>query len=155
MQRSKRIILISHCIINQNTVIPEEARALGAIPSAVEWLVKEGLGIMQLPCPEFSFLGFNRPAMTYEQYDTVEYRQHIQEILAPFVKQLVEYKNNGYEIVGMLGVQSSPSCDPTRGVFTEELERVLADVNIQLDTYWYLPNTDNPIFNSEHNRHPS
>lgn len=155
MQRSKRIILISHCIINQNTVIPKEARALGAIPSAIEWFAKEGLGIMQLPCPEFTFLGLSRPPMTYEQYDTVEYRQHIQEILAPFVKQLEEYKHNGYDIVGMLGIQSSPSCDPTRGVFTEELERVLSDVNIQLDTYWYLPNTDNPIFNSKQNRYES
>lgn len=41
MQRSKKILLSSHCILNQNTVIDDEARALGAIPSALRWIEKK------------------------------------------------------------------------------------------------------------------
>lgn len=149
MPRSKCIILTSHCIINQNTVIEGEARAFGAIPSAVQWIVGRGYGILQLPCPEFTFLGLDRPPMTYEEYDTKEYREHCREILEPVIRQVKEYVNNGYVIEGILGIQSSPSCDQTRGVFMEELHQLFTESGIPLNTLWYLPNTENPVFNGE------
>jgi predicted secreted protein len=149
MQRSKKILLVSHCILNQNTVIPEEARAEGAILSAVEWAMKQGYGFLQLPCPEFTFLGLNRPSMTYEEYNTPEYRRHCREILKPVLFQAEDYVNNGYELVGQLGIQSSPSCDPTRGVFMEELLGMLTEKGITVETLWYLPNTSELVFQSE------
>lgn len=149
MQRSKQILIVSHCILNQNTVIAEEARAEGAVESAVEWAMKQGYGFLQLPCPEFTFLGLNRPSMTYEQYNTPEYRKHCREILAPVLEQAVEYVKNGYELAGLLGIQSSPSCDPTRGIFMEELTVMLAEKDIMLKTLWYLPNTSEPLFKGE------
>ncbi|CEG25792.1 CD3072 family TudS-related putative desulfidase [Bacillus sp. B-jedd] len=149
MPRSKRIILTSHCIINQNTVIDGEARALGAIPSAVQWIVGKGYGILQLPCPEFTFLGLDRPPMTYEEYDTKEYRVHCRKILEPVVQQVKEYVKSGYIIEGILGIQSSPSCDQTRGVFMEELHKLFTENHLPLKTLWYLPNTEDPVFDGE------
>ncbi|MFS0822276.1 CD3072 family TudS-related putative desulfidase [Bacillus sp. 1P02SD] len=148
MQRSKKILLVSHCILNQNTVIESEARADGAIMSAIDWAMKEGFGFLQLPCPEFTFLGLSRPPMTYEQYNTPEYRKHCKEILEPVLNQAKEYFKNGYEIAGILGIKSSPSCDPSRGIFMEELIALFAENEINLKTLWYLPNDRNPIFNS-------
>jgi len=148
MQRSKKILLMSHCILNQNTVIKEEARAQGAIPSAVEWAMNEGYAFLQLPCPEFTFLGLDRPSMTYEQYNTSNYRKHCRNILKPVLSQAEDYVKNGYEIAGLLGIQSSPSCDPIRGIFMEELTAMLNEKGIPLETLWYLPNTENPVFNS-------
>ncbi|WP_423799974.1 CD3072 family TudS-related putative desulfidase [Neobacillus sp. SAB-20_R2A] len=149
MQRSKQILIVSHCILNQNTVIPDEARAAGAIFSAVEWAMKQGYGLLQLPCPEFTFLGLDRPPMTYEQYNTAEYRKHCREILKPVLFQAEDYLKNGYEIAGILGIQSSPSCDPTRGIFMEELTMMFAEKGIKLKTHWYLPNTSEPVFDSD------
>ncbi len=151
MQRSKKILIVSHCILNQNTVIEDEARAEGAVLSAVEWAMKEGYGFLQLPCPEFIFLGLNRPSMTYEEYNTPEYRKHCREILSPILQQGEDYLKNGYEIVGLLGIQSSPSCDPTRGIFMEELTAMFTEKGIRLETLWYLPNTSEPVFKS--NKH--
>jgi len=151
MQRNKKIIITSHCILNQNTVIDGEARSTGAIPSAVDWIQKEGLGILQLPCPEFTYLGLERPPMTYEEYDTKEYRNHCKEILQPVIEQLIEYKRCDYDIVGILGIQSSPSCDMTRGVFMEELKKLFNEHQIPIETQWFLPNQINPIFNSKEN----
>lgn len=151
MQRSKRILLVSHCILNQNTVIKEEARALGAIPSATDWIKEEGFGVVQLPCPEFTFLGLDRPPMTYEEYDNENYRSHCQKILTPIMEQILEYQRCGYEITGVLGIQSSPSCDQTRGVFMEELQKLFHQHQIPLENQWYLPNTKDPIFNSDEN----
>jgi predicted secreted protein len=151
MLRNKQILLVSHCIINQNTVIENEARAPGAVLSATEWAMKEGFGIVQLPCPEFTFLGLNRPPMTYEEYNTSEYRKHCREILTPVLNQAIEYLKHDYELAGVLGIQSSPSCDPTRGrgVFMEELNDLFAENGITLKTLWYLPNSSNPTFKSE------
>lgn len=149
MQRSKRILLVSHCILNQNTVIENEARAEGAVLSAMEWAMKEGFGILQLPCPEFTFLGLNRPSMTYEEYNTPAYRKHCREILIPILNQTKEYLKNGYKISGLLGIQRSPSCDPSRGVFMEELLALFAENAINLKTLWYLPSNSDPLFKGE------
>lgn len=149
MQRSKRILLVSHCILNQNTVIENHARAEGAVLSAAEWAMKEGFGILQLPCPEFTFLGLNRPPMTYEQYNTPEYRKHCREILAPVLSQSKDYLKNHFEITGLLGIKGSPSCDPSRGIFMEELFSLFAENEINLNTLWYLPSNSQPIFRSD------
>ncbi|WP_428908189.1 CD3072 family TudS-related putative desulfidase [Niallia sp. Krafla_26] len=151
MQRKKEIILVSHCILNQNTVIEGEARALGAIPSAVKWMNEQGVGVVQLPCPEFTFLGLGRPSMTYEEYDHKGYRSHCKRILQPMVEQLKEYNRCGYRITGILGIQSSPSCDLVRGVFMEELTKLMEENEISIEKRWYLPNDTKPIFNS--NKH--
>lgn len=147
MQRKKKILLVSHCIINQNTVIKGEARAKGAISSAMEWMEEEGVGILQLPCPEFTFLGLDRPSMTYEEYNNNEYRNHCQKILIPFMEQILEYKRCGYDIIGILGIQSSPSCDQIKGVFMEELQKLFHQNHILIENKWYLPNDEHPIFN--------
>lgn len=151
MQRSKKILLVSHCILNQNTVIEGEARSLGAIPSALEWINEEGMGVLQLPCPEFTFLGLERPPMTYEEYDNEAYRLHCEKILKPVIEQLIEYKKCGYEITGILGIQSSPSCDMKRGVFMEELKKLFNEQQIPIETEWFLPNVVEPVFNSKVN----
>ncbi|MEH7093499.1 CD3072 family TudS-related putative desulfidase [Neobacillus vireti] len=149
MQRSKKILIVSHCILNQNTVIEGEARAEGAVLSAVEWALKQGYGFLQLPCPEFTFLGLDRPSMTYEEYNTLEYRKHCREILMSILQQAQDYVKNGYEIMGLLGIQSSPSCDPIKGIFMEELTAMFTENGIPLKTLWYLPNTSEPKFVSE------
>ena len=77
--------------------------------------------------------------MTYEQYNTPEYRQCCREILKPVLSQAKEYLKNGYELSGLLGIKSSPSCDPTRGVFMEELIAMFAENEINLEVLWYLP----------------
>lgn len=149
MKRSKKILLVSHCIFNQNVVIEGEARAFGAIPSAVDWIKEEGLGVLQLPCPEFTFLGLQRPSMTYEQYNTEEYREHCRSILQPVISQIQEYVRCGFEITGILGIKSSPSCDHSRGVFMEELRELLVKNNLPIGTEWFLPNVKEPVFDSE------
>ncbi|WP_066057050.1 CD3072 family TudS-related putative desulfidase [Robertmurraya korlensis] len=152
MQRSKRILVVSHCILNQNTVIPHEARALGAVPSVLQWVGKEGFGLVQLPCPEFTFLGLDRPPMTYEEYNTEEYRKHCRSIVTPVIEQLVAYQESGYELCGLVGIGSSPSCDPLRGIFMEEFQELQRKNGIIIKDTWFLPDVSDPIFDSNTHR---
>ena len=49
---SRKIVWVSHCILNQNTRFPGSAVSSGAIEELVKPLIEKGIGIEQLPCPE-------------------------------------------------------------------------------------------------------
>lgn len=146
MQRSKKIIVASHCVLNQNAVVAEEARSPGVMKSAVDWANEQGYGIVQLPCPEFTFLGPERPPMTVEEYDTPEFHAHNRNILLPYVEQLKVYQDHGYTIAGGLGISGSPSCDPGKGVFMQDFLALAAEKDVHIDFFWQIPNTEDGLF---------
>ena len=43
---------LAHCILNANAKVAGIAQTPGAIPVIVEGLLRDGVGIVQLPCPE-------------------------------------------------------------------------------------------------------
>lgn len=141
MQRSRRILVASHCVINQNAVVGGEARSPGIMKAAVDWADEQGFGIFQLPCPEFTFLGPERPPMTVEEYDTPEFHAHNRSILLPAVEQLKTYQDYGYTIVGGLGIAGSPSCDPGKGVFMNDFLALADELGVRIDFFWQIPNT--------------
>ncbi len=152
MQRSKKIIVVSHCVINQNAVVADEARSPGVMKAAVDWTNEQGYGIVQLPCPEFTFLGPERPPMTTEQYDTPEFHRHNRKILQPVIEQLKVYQDHGYEIVGGLGIADSPSCDPGKGIFMKDLFALAEENGVRLDFFWQIPNTAEGLFDPRDER---
>ncbi|WP_376716864.1 CD3072 family TudS-related putative desulfidase [Enterococcus hulanensis] len=113
---------VSHCVLNQNAVIHGWERARGAFPFAIE-LLSRGIALIQLPCPEFIVLGGDRPPMTYEEYrELPNYRQTCQELLEPMIRQIQAYQAEGYQYLGIIGINESPNCSITgqRGVLMEE-----------------------------------
>ncbi|MGG5318601.1 CD3072 family TudS-related putative desulfidase [Enterococcus sp. AZ072] len=121
-QPSKKLVAVSHCILNQNAVIHGWERASGAFPFALE-LLKQGVAMIQLPCPEFITLGANRPPMTYEEYAQIpNYRKICRDLLLPILQQIQAYQQEGYEYLGIIGINESPNCSITdqRGVLMEE-----------------------------------
>lgn len=134
MQRKKKIILVAHCVLNQNSVIQGWARARGAFTNIVSLLIDAGLGIIQLPCPEQRFLGLGRPAMTVEEYDTLKYHKHCQSLITGLIEELADYQRHGVEIVGLLGIADSPSCCPKKGIFLRVLMKELVTQKIEVNT---------------------
>lgn len=135
MERSKRIILVSHCILNQNTVVYPLARAKGAYKDIIRELINNDIGIHQLQCPEYIFLGLKREPMTKEQYDTEDFRNINKNIAIDTVNIIKEYINNGYEVLGIIGINESPTCsiNGNKGILMEELINILNDENIKLN----------------------
>lgn len=142
MKRGKRLVLTSHCILNQNSVVCPLARAKGPF-YIVNMLVEEGIGIIQLPCPEFKYLGLGRKPMSKEEYDSPEYRKLCQRLFQPFIEDLREYLKNGYEILGIIGVNQSPTCSISgnRGIFMEEIFKALNEEGVKLN-YYEIPPTE-------------
>jgi len=134
MERSKKVIFASHCILNQNTVVPPLARARGPYRDIVDTIFDYGIGIHQLPCPEFRHLGLGRKPMDKEEYDTAEYRKLCKDISRDAVNMMKEYLDNGYEILGLIGINNSPTCSIVgeKGILMEELLYLCKEENIEL-----------------------
>lgn len=130
MERNKRFVLMAHCVMNQNTVILGWERSPGPFSRVMLDLLKRHISIVQLPCPEITYLGYERPPMTYEEYDTPEYREHARKILYPTLLELKELKAHGAEPLCLIGIEDSPSCDSTtfQGVFMEELLKEVGEI---------------------------
>lgn len=110
MNRSKKIAIISHCIINQNSVVKGEYKDINIFFPFIKKLFEENIGILQLPCPETEYYGLRRWGHVKEQFYNCGYKKYLEKIANSFVDIIKEYINNGYEIVGIYGIAGSPSC---------------------------------------------
>lgn len=136
MLRDKKLILLSHCILNQNSVVLPLARSKGGFLIA-KALLDQGIGIIQLPCPEFKFLGPQRKPMSKEEYDSPEYRSLCRDLFTPVLDDIKKYLAQDYSLVGILGISESPTCSITgkRGIFMEELFAMLKEQAISINFF--------------------
>jgi predicted secreted protein len=134
MLRNKKLIILSHCILNQNTVIKGWERSTSSFKELVLGIIDKDISIIQLPCPEFGYLGLDRPPMTKEQYDTDDHRSFCQSLLSSTVNEIDMYHKSGHQILGIVGIHQSPSCSITnpRGVMMEEFIKSLGGRSISL-----------------------
>ncbi|MBF0203193.1 MAG: DUF523 domain-containing protein [Desulfamplus sp.] len=110
MQRSGKVVVVSHCLLNANAKVKPLALYPGVLCAALNSFIQNGFGLIQLPCPETSYLGINRWGMSKEQYDHPNFRQHCRNILIHTVNQIEALSVSGCEITCVIGVDGSPSC---------------------------------------------
>lgn len=114
MKRGKNVFIICHCLLNSNAKIFPLADTSGVYVNDISPLMKIGVGLVQLPCPETCYLGMNRWGMTKEQYDHQAYRDFCKTILYPIMLQITAYAKAGYSISGVAGMDGSPNCGITK-----------------------------------------
>ena len=125
--RGKEVIFLAHCILNENTRYLGGAARAGAIREIVQPCIDQGLGIVQLPCPEqhawggvlkrrllrffgaegsllFRLRGLLLPLMI--AYTRHRYRRLARDVAG----QIEDYLRAGYRVRGIVGVDGSPSC---------------------------------------------
>jgi len=121
--RSKRVILVSHCIFNQNTKIDRCACYPGAMKETAQLLIESGAGILQMPCPELLTLGLDRRVDPLHQGsieaedDRVAEEMNLEEagtvchrIAQELIYQIRQYRQHGFRVIGVLGINGSPTC---------------------------------------------
>lgn len=113
MFRQNKLAIVSHCILNQNSVVHSLARAGGSFTQLVMPLLEAGLGLYQLPCPELLFGGLEREPQTYEQYNTPEFDAVCRETTDRVLKELDCFRRAGCDICLLLGINHSPTCSIT------------------------------------------
>lgn len=139
MLRTKKIILVSHCVLNQNSVVLPLARSKGGL-LITKYLLDQGIGIIQLPCPEFKFLGLQRKPLDKNSYDSLEYRALCRNLFAPILEDITKYIAEEYSLMGLLGIKGSPTCSITGkiGIFMEEIFFMLKVQDIKVN-YFEIP----------------
>jgi len=63
-----------------------------------------------MPCPELLYGGFDRSPHPKSWYDNTEFRIICRNCAEQVVEQVGKYVKNGYQVVGIIGVEYSPSC---------------------------------------------
>lgn len=121
--RSKRVIFIAHCLLNQNSISDGTAVYPAAFKDVINFFLNADIGIIQMPCPEFCCLGLDRGNIYGADSPVVVENTRIRSImktddlnikltnLADYVvQQIIEYKKYGFEIIGIIGANRSPNC---------------------------------------------
>jgi len=141
---------VSHCILNVHSLEDNLAIYPGLEEEVVHLLIKSGVGIFQIPCPEIDLFGISRKPLPKDAYQSAKIRAHYWSMASNVVKQLNEFTKKGHSIVAVIGAEGSPTCGidrvgkwqehgpkserqfprdvifiEGRGVFMEELEKEL------------------------------
>lgn len=126
-ERSKRVIFVSHCLLNENTRYLGGAFRPGGVDELVGGFQREGMGICQMHCPEQRAWGgaLKRYLLPiYGSQGTLLYRlRHVllplflfytrlvyRRLVKEVVRDIEDYVRSGFEVVGIVGVGGSPSC---------------------------------------------
>ena len=124
--RGNRVVFLSHCLLNENVRYQGGAFHSGAVPE-LHALIRTGVGICQMPCPEQrAWGGVRKPQMlrAYGLIDTRLYRFRTvlfglfladtrlrYRLLARRVaREIEQYRDAGVAITGVVGIGASPSC---------------------------------------------
>jgi predicted secreted protein len=109
-RRSRRLILVCHCVLNQNSKLQGIAEYPDVYRPVVDLILEHQVGIYQLPCPEMSYLGISRWSATKDQYDSPFFRRHCRALAMNVIDEMTDYLRHGYHIVAVLGMDGSPAC---------------------------------------------
>ncbi|MBU1202756.1 hypothetical protein KKH39_01805 [Patescibacteria group bacterium] len=138
MNRSKRFVFLSFCATAQGVRAQGIVRKYPAIITPVtEMLTRHKINMVQMPCPELIFDGFCRRPCHKTHYDKVSNRAVCRQLAQTVVGQMILFKDNGNELMAVLGIDFSPSCAVDliygekrqhlrgSGIFVEELQSLM------------------------------
>jgi Predicted secreted protein len=164
--RSKRVMFVAHCVVNQNSISDGTADYPCAHVDIIRALMDAQVGIVQMPCPELCCLGLDRGNIYGAESpllieNTRIRREMLKEPasarLAMLVDQVMlqidEYNKHGFTILGIVGINRSPSCGVETtsdndneidgaGVFVAAIQKALAAENLSIPVIGIKSTTD-------------
>ena len=154
--RSRRVIFLAHCLLNQNSISDGTAVYPAAFKDVLRLLMEADIGVVQLPCPELCCLGLDRGdekgaerPVTAEntrirrELQRGEPARRLEALVGYTMYQIEEYRRHGFEILGIVGVNRSPSCGaettsdndaevPGMGLFMGRLAERLSEAGVSV-----------------------
>ncbi len=146
-ERSKKVIFVSHCILNENTRYLGGAFRKGGIDEIIGEIQEQGIGIVQMKCPEQKAWGGVLKKDIWQGLDsknTILYKLRrmflpifiwntkriYRKIAKEVVAEIKDYIASGFEVVGIIGIAGSPSCGVNTTLNIEKSVEFLANINI-------------------------
>ena len=120
-----KVVFVPHCILNQSVRALGKESQCGQTKEIVKFFAEAEIGIVQMPCPEAESKGKS-------------YQKVCREISIGTLRIVKDYLERGYEVLGILGVEFSPTCGvhrieskskivPGKGILTQELEKAMQE----------------------------
>lgn len=109
-KKPRYFVIVSHCLLNPATRVHLLGRRFQMVRKIVDFLLSKNISIIQLPCPEFTAMGYWRNPQGRMQYDNVFFRKHCRKELESYVDMICELKNNDNTPLCFIGIQGSPNC---------------------------------------------
>ena len=69
--KPRYFIIVSHCLLNPSTRVHLLGKRFKLIRKVVDFFLSKNISIIQLPCPEFTAMGYMRNPQGRMQYDNV------------------------------------------------------------------------------------
>jgi len=150
------ILVLSHCILNRATRWWQKGKPVegnrGLSLQILSLLSDLKIGVIQLPCPEFTFCGNPRPPKTRDEYSSLPgFQQHCRRLANETSKYLKSIIENAHEpsvrILAIIGVERSPTCGvkctpigrgsdkryiEEKGIFIEMLSESLRKMGLEM-----------------------
>ena len=109
--RSKKVVFLAHCLLNQNARSPGCAEHPAGVVDLIDGLLRRDVGIVQIPCPELHVLNLARGEVDIRgELETDRGRAACRDLAAEVVRQIRQYTDCGVAVLGVLGKNNSPSC---------------------------------------------
>lgn len=125
--RARRVVFLSHCLLNENTRYLGGAARPGCVQEIVNACTDSDLGMVQLPCPEEHAWGGVRKRWLLRLYGSsrwlpgplrrallpalLAYTRWVYARLArDAARRVADYRRTGHQVVAVVGVDGSPSC---------------------------------------------
>jgi predicted secreted protein len=138
-RRSRRVVFVSHCLLNENTRYLGGACTGRCVKGVVEQCLVANAGIVQMPCPEQLVWGgvlkrwllglYGSRIEKLGRLRTVIFllvigytRWRYRAMAARIADQIKDYLQSGFAVIGIVGVDGSPSCGVNK---TLEINRSL------------------------------
>ncbi|WP_455539593.1 hypothetical protein [Terrisporobacter sp.] len=110
MAKKRYFVLISHCLLNPSTRVHILGRRFCVAKLVCNYFLSKNIAMIQLPCPEFTAMGYWRNPQGRQQYDNIFFRKHCRKELSTYVDMVSELKNNNNTPLCFIGIQGSPNC---------------------------------------------
>lgn len=110
MPKKRYFVLVSHCLLNPSTRVHILGRRFSIARAISDYFLTKNIAIIQLPCPEFTAMGYFRNPQGRQQYDNVFFRKHCKKELENYVDMVCELKENNNTPLCYIGIQGSPNC---------------------------------------------
>lgn len=110
VQKKRHFVIVAHCLLNPSTRVHLLGRRFGLAKKVCDYFLSKNISVIQLPCPEFTAMGYWRNPQGRQQYDNIFFRNHCKQSLESYIDMICELKNNGHTLLCFVGIQGSPTC---------------------------------------------
>jgi predicted secreted protein len=129
--RSRKVVLLSHCLLNENARYMGGAFCAGANPEILSFISKLDAGVIQMPCPERLSWGgiYKRHIYQFHGIGRLPGAHRLCTLFMPLflflmnwrmrrvarntASEIQDYIENGMEVLGIVGIRGSPTCGVT------------------------------------------